>query len=94
MLIIIVYTLDGQSCFDTVNIRQQGTDTFSSGNQVIIPRSNFSCDGRITGYQISLSPGAVTDLVISLPPIIQVWHPTSLTAYTRVDTECPLDARE
>ena len=61
---------------------------------MIIPRSNFSCNGRITGYQISLRPGAVTDPEISLPPIVQVWHPISSTVYTRVDTECLLTAND
>ena len=41
---------------DTVNVQQQGSDRLSSSNlYVIVPRSNFSCDGRITGYMASLN---------------------------------------
>ena len=53
---------------------------------MIVPRINFSCNGRITGYLISLERDASSGDY----PIVQVWHPTSSTAYTRVDTECPL----
>jgi len=53
---------------------------------VIIPEYNFSCSGRITGYLISL----IDIFVFQGYPSIQVWHPTSSTVYTRVDTECAL----
>ena len=56
-LCIMLCTLDAQSCFDTVDLLQMGTfvSDRSTAIQVIVPRSNFSCDGRITGYQISLT---------------------------------------
>ena len=41
-------------CINLVNILQQGTDTSPIISQVIIPRVNFSCSGRITGYLMSL----------------------------------------
>ena len=59
---------------------------------MIVPRSNFSCNGRITGYLISLdSNGNSGDY-----PIVQVWHPTdsSFTVYTKIDNECPLTASD
>ena len=56
---------------------------------MIVPRSTFSCNGRITGYLISL----VTASSLGDYPIVQVWHPSS-TAYTRVNTECPLTAND
>jgi len=70
-----------------VNAQQQGTNTSLTRSQVIIPEYNFSCNGRITGYLISLNLDAsgARDY-----PSVQVWHPTSLTVYTRVDTECAL----
>ena len=40
---------------DTVNVQQKGTDWLSDNLCVILPRSNFSCNGRITGYMASLS---------------------------------------
>ena len=53
---------------------------------MIVPRSSFSCNGRITGYLISLE----SDSSSGNYPTVQVWHPTSSRVYTRVDTECPL----
>jgi len=53
---------------------------------VIIPEYSFSCNGRVTGYLISLE----SDSSEGSYPIVQVWHPTSSTVYTRVDTECAL----
>ena len=57
---------------------------------MIVPRSNFSCNGRVTGYLISLRPYNSSGGY----PSVQVWHPTNSTEYTRVDTECPLTASE
>ena len=54
---------------------------------MIVPRSCFSCNGRVTGYLISLRPTNNSGGY----PSVQVWHPTnSTTEYTRVDTECEL----
>ena len=53
---------------------------------MIVLGSDFSCNGRITGYLISLETAISTGDY----PIVQVWHPTSSTVYTRVDTECLL----
>ena len=53
---------------------------------MIVPESDFSCNGRITGYLISLE----SDSSSGDYPIVQVWNPTSSTVYTRVDTECSL----
>ena len=53
---------------------------------MIVPESNFSCNGRITGYLISLGKGSSEGDY----PIVQVWHPASPTRYTRVVTECAL----
>ena len=39
---------------DTVNVQQEGDDRLSSNRYIIVPRSNFSCNGRITGYMVSL----------------------------------------
>ena len=86
MIKITLNTPDGQSCVDTVNVRQRGTNSASTSTQVIVPRSDFSCNGRITGYLVSLESATSSGDY----PIVQVWHPTSSTVYTRVDTECPL----
>ena len=54
---------------------------------MIVPSSNFSCNGRVTGYLISLESANNSS---GGYPSVQVWHPTSSTEYTRVDTECAL----
>ena len=82
--------LNAQSCVDTVNIKQEGTNAAQTRRQVIVPASTFSCNGRITGYLISLeSASSEGDY-----PIVQVWHPIDSRVYTRVDTECPLTAND
>ena len=55
---------------------------------MIVEGTEFSCNGRITGYLISLERVSGSGGY----PIVQVWHPTSSnsTEYTRVDTGCPL----
>jgi len=91
-----------------VNIQQKGTNASTNDVQVIVPNISFSCNGRITGYLISLGDGDEDnededneddnedednedeDNDESNFPVIQVWHPTSSTVYTRVDTECAL----
>ena len=53
---------------------------------MIVQGTEFTCNGRITGYLISLK----SDSSSGDYPIVQVWHPISSTQYTRVDTECLL----
>ena len=85
------YTSGGQSCVDTVNARQRGNITEPSIRQVIVPRSNFSCNGRITGYAISLlALRERTGDILS----IQVWRPINSTFYTIVGTVCGLIIEE
>ena len=57
---------------------------------MIITSSSFSCNGRVTGYLISLDNSSESEGY----PSVQVWHPTSSTEYTRVDTECTLTASD
>ena len=71
-----------------MNVRQRGTNAASTDIQTIVPNSVFSCNGRVTGYLISLE----SDSSSGGYPSVQVWHPTSSTEYTRVDTECALTA--
>ena len=59
---------------------------------MIITSSNFSCNGRVTGYLISLE--SVNSSVSEGYPSVQVWHPTSSTEYNRVDTGCALTASD
>ena len=82
--------LEAQSCIDTVNVGQKGDYAASTDSQVIVPNSVFYCNGRVTGYLISLRQANGSGGY----PSIQVWHPTSSTEYTRVDTECALTASD
>ena len=86
-LMVLSIIIDAQSCVDTVNFRQRGifVSYRFTDSQVIVPRSNFSCDGRITGYQIRVEEGRSRNY-----PIVQVWRPTSSTTFTWVDNLCPL----
>ena len=38
-----------------VDVQQRGNNQINANSQVIIPRSSFSCNGRLTGYLVSLN---------------------------------------
>ena len=57
---------------------------------MIVPSSVFTCNGRVTGYLISLESASSSGGY----PSVQVWHTTSSTMYTRVDTECALTGND
>ena len=79
--------VDGQiSCVDTVDVEQAGSNQADTHKQVIVQGTDFSCNGRITGYLISLDKANSSGDY----PIVQVWHPVNSVRYTRVDTECSL----
>ena len=60
----------------------RGNNVASFTGQVIVPRSSFSCNGRMTGCATSLQIAEdIGDF-----PIVQVWHPINFTFYTRVGT--------
>ena len=75
------------------DVQRQGNDTIPTRSQVIIPEYSFSCNGRITGYLISLAEEGNFG---NRYPSVQVWHPTSPNSdtYNRVDTECALTAND
>ena len=64
---------DGQSCVDMVNVQKRGVVQLNANSQVIIPMSNTSCNGRITGFMVSLSKQPKGTNY----PRIEVWNPTS-----------------
>ena len=70
---------------------QRGNIALSITNaQMVVPESNFSCNGRVTGYLISLRMVNVSGSY----PTVQVWHATNPPVYTRADTECLLTATD
>ena len=71
-----------QNCFDMVNVTQKGIDKASTGRQVIVPKSAFSCSGTITHYVVSLDKGSDDD---GDYPCIQVWRPQVNKLYKRIN---------
>ena len=81
-MIIIINTMyiqeifrDGQSCFDEVDVQQRGDHRLMDDSQVIVPRSTFSCNGRLTGYLISLDQNNGRNTY----PHIQIWRPATVS---------------
>ena len=77
--------LGGQTCTDSVNIQQRGNSQLGfrqNGRLAIIPRLNFTCNGRITSIRARI----VRNLTRNDPLSFQVWRPTSvdLTVYNKI----------
>ena len=78
-LLYVSYYIDGQDyCTTVTDVQQEGTDTLNTNTQVI-SNSGFSCNGRITSYEISLNRIGGPNVY----PSIQVWHPSG-SNFTRV----------
>ena len=74
--------LGGQECSDYVDIQQDGDINFGRNRTAIIPRLNFTCNGRITSIRARVrffSNG-------NKYPFFQVWRPASVgsTIYSKV----------
>ena len=65
--------LGGQFCTDSVDIQQNGDSQIGRDILAIIPRLNFSCNGRIT----SIIAGIAFNNSKSSNPFIQVWRSSS-----------------
>ena len=74
--------LGGQGCTDYDNIQQPGNRIIDHDRTAIIPRLNFTCNGRITSIRARLWFEAGS----SNYPIFQVWRPASVgsTSYNKV----------
>ena len=59
-----------------VNVQQQGDDQLDANSQVIIPMSNTSCSGRISGCMMSLSQEQNGSDYLRL----EVWSPTKTSS--------------
>ena len=75
--------LGGQECTDSVDVEQSGDEAINSDTLAIIPRLNFTCNGRITSIRARVR---YTDEKSSYPHF-QVWRAESLgsTMYNRID---------
>ena len=75
--------LGGESCFEYVTVQQRGEIEVPEQFQVIVPRANFICSGRITGVTASMDRNTNG----RIDPYLQVWHPvaSSINFYNKVD---------
>ena len=81
---------DGQTCVDMVNVQQQGDNQLHPNSQVIIPMSNTSCNGRITGFMTSLSKRQKGKNCAT----IEVWNPTSSPTQFKMGVKYTLAERD
>ena len=76
---------------DTVDVQQRGNGQLMNENlNVIVPKSSFSCNGRITGYMVSLDRQVeeIEEDECNFPSIL-VWRPLNIeqtTTYHIVNT--------
>jgi len=64
-----------------VTVNQEGTNKQNTDSQVIVPESDFCCDGRVTGYLISLDQLSSDS---GDYPSIQVWRPSGSNNYIEI----------
>ena len=74
-LLDFVHFLGGQTCIDNVDIIQNGVSHTNNNRLAIIPRLNFTCDGRITGIMAKVRKRSINDR--DGYPYFQVWRPLS-----------------
>ncbi|XP_065903516.1 CUB and sushi domain-containing protein 1-like isoform X2 [Dysidea avara] len=62
-----------ETCFESAIVQQRGDCSTRHPSQAVIPRANFTCNGRITGITASMErlTNGIND------PYLQVWHPTT-----------------
>ena len=75
--------LGGQECTDYVDIQQNGNVVIGRNRLAIIPRLNFTCNGRITSITARLWRG----IWGSDYPFFQVWQAASVgsTMYNKIN---------
>ena len=74
--------LGGQECTDYDDILQRGNEVSDHNRTAIIPRLNFTCNGRITSIRARMWFEEERNNY----PIIQVWRPASVssTIYNKI----------
>ena len=72
--------LGGQQCTDYVDIQQNDAASFGRNRLAIIPRLNFTCDGRITSIRARVAYSSTRNRY----PFFQVWRPADSTIYNKV----------
>jgi len=66
-----VRSINAVNCMDTVIVDREGSFGAGSSRQVIVPQSNFFCNGRLTGFVVSLYDYENDNQFL---PHIQVWR--------------------
>ena len=77
--------LGGQTCTDYIDIEQNGRYQINRDRLAIIPRLNFTCNGRITSIRTRVRVRLFGNLR-TIYPFIQVWRPSSVgsTIYNKI----------
>ena len=81
-MILMLSLLDGQICTDSVNIQLDGNDQIGTDRIAVVPRLNFTCNGRITNIRAKMGRNS---FVWQLP-YFQIWQPMLPTSviYNRI----------
>lgn len=66
--------LDAQNCYDDPDVQQERVSINRMYSQVIVPRANFTCYGRITNITISMDR---RNALNESDAYFQVWRPSS-----------------
>ena len=76
------YILGGQLCTDSVDIQQNSDDEIEYNGITIIPRLNFTCNGRITIIRARVRRYKFR----IIPSFFQIWRPSSTnsTVYDKI----------
>ena len=74
--------LDGQFCTDSVDVQQNGRDQIGHYRLAIIPRLNFTCNGRITSIRARVRFDDSEDRIDY--PFFQVWRQAVNTTYNKI----------
>ena len=79
---VTITGVGGQLCTDSVDIQQDGDDEISYERIAIIPRLNFTCNGRITIIKARVGRENGNNF-----SFFQVWRPSSTrsTTYTKIN---------
>ena len=75
LIVVLLYTIGGQSCINNPNVNQRGSDLIDSGRQVIVPSARINCTGRITGFVVSMA--FIGHFISNNFPRIEIWRPSS-----------------
>ena len=75
--------LGGQECTDYADVQQDGDSELYNSRLAILPRLNFTCNGRITNIRARVSYFGYNDIKNS--PYFQVWrHIVNTTTYNKI----------